>query len=75
MEWFKKLFSNNSDSNYQETLKRDEEHIITSGREICKFCGFEIYGEQKSIHKGGNIYHLKPCWRKIQKMTKKEAFG
>jgi len=75
MGWFKKLFSNDSDSNYQETLKEDEKYITTEDRKVCDFCGYEIFGEQKTIHKGGKIYHVKPCWRTIQKMAKKEAFG
>ena len=75
MGWLKKLFSDKSDSNYQETLKKNEEHITTQERNICDFCGFEIYGEQKTVSKAGKIYHVKPCWRKLQKMAKKEAFG
>lgn len=75
MGWLKKLFSDKGDSNYQETLKKDEEHIMTQDRRICDFCGFEIFGEQKTVRKAGKIYHTKPCWRKLQKMAKKQAFG
>lgn len=69
MEWFKKIF------NKKEQEEKVEEHIVTEDRDTCDFCGFEIFGEQKTIKKAGKQYHIKPCWRSLQKMAKKQAFG
>lgn len=43
--------------------------------EVCDHCGFEITSQQRSIHKFGKTYHVKPCWREVYKGAKKEMFG
>ena len=69
MKWIKKIFGK------KEEEPEVEKHVITEDRNVCDFCGFEIFGEQKTIIKAGKRYHVKPCWRSLQKMAKKQAFG
>ena len=59
----------------EEILKKDEEIYTKNSFKICDYCGHEIFGQQKYVSKGGKIYHVKPCWRTLQKKAKKEAFG
>ena len=75
MGWIKKLWKKSKTLNYEETLKKDEEIFTENSFRICDYCGHEIFGKQKSVTKNDKIYHVKPCWRSLQKMAKKEAFG
>lgn len=75
MGWMKKLFKPKKKVELKKKEEPKEEHIITDDRGVCDYCGFEIFGEQKSIRKAGKTYHNKPCWRNLQKMAKREAFG
>ena len=56
----------------EEPIQEVEE---ISNERICDACGLGIHGDQKSVCKAGKRYHVKPCWRNLQKMAKKEAFG
>ncbi len=75
MNWIKKLWKKRETLNYEEILKKDEEIFAEDSFRICDYCGHEIFGQQKHVNKGGKIYHVKPCWRILQKMAKKETFG
>ncbi len=75
MNWIKKLWKKRETLNYEEILKKDEEIYTKNSFKICDYCGHEIFGQQKYVSKGGKIYHVKPCWRTLQKKAKKEAFG
>ena len=74
MKWIKNIFKK-KDQPIETIPEAKPEHIVTDDRNVCDFCGFEIFGEQKTVSKAGKRYHLKPCWRVIQKMAKKEAFS
>lgn len=41
----------------------------------CDACKLGIQSQQKSVKKQGKRYHVKPCWRNLQKIAKQQAFG
>lgn len=74
MGWIKRIFKAKKKEVLEKREVIEEEHEEATGL-ICDACKMPIYGEQKSIKKAGKRYHVKPCWRNLQKMAKKEAFG
>ena len=78
MNWLKKIFNKKDVEKDKEIIPQEnkiEEPIIHSREQICDACKMGISGEQKSVTKAGKKYHVKPCWRNLQKMAKTEAFG
>lgn len=75
MEFFKKLFTKNKIIE-KEVIEPEQEQEIeeVSNDRICDACELGIQSEQKSVKVAGKRYHVKPCWRNIQKMAKQQAF-
>ena len=76
MKFFKKLFENKSSGDEvinDAPLEQEDNSVID--KNICQACNLEIHGEQKSVKIAGKRYHVKPCWRSIQKLAKKQVFG
>jgi len=61
-----KLFKNLFKKKEKEKIKKEIIPEETSDL-ICAYCGMGINGEQKIKTFNGKKYHLKPCWRKLQK--------
>ena len=74
MKWLNKIFKKDRIQEEEDIEEIKEEVSIPTG-ETCDACNLPIFGEQKSVHKTGKVYHVKPCWRNLQKMAKKQAFG
>lgn len=76
MGFFKKLFTKKEDIKVEdiesENMEQEDKTVIREN--ICSACELEIHGEQKSVKVAGKRYHVKPCWRTIQKMAKEQAF-
>ena len=66
-------------NNFKNFLKKDdiqvEEQIVNDCNPICDYCGRSIFGEQKVKSFGGKKYHLRPCWRELQKQSYKKVYG
>ena len=77
MNWIKKLFRKKQEEEIleQPKIEEPEEINLTETDKVCDYCGFPIYGEQKSISKFKKHYHVKPCWRKLLKAGKQELFN
>ena len=76
MGWIKNIFSKESNKKVDnEEIQVEKPEEIPVSENICDACKLPIFGEQKSVSKGGKRYHIKPCWRNLQKIAKKEAFG
>lgn len=74
MKWIKNIFKKEKKEEETPEVENKETVEVKTGI-ICDACECEIFGEQKSVSKGGKRYHVKPCWRNLQKMAKNEAFG
>ena len=75
MKWLKNLFKKQEKEEKVETKQEYIEETISSSEEkICDYCNLPIHGEQKSITKFKKHYHVKPCWRNLQKDVKRGAF-
>lgn len=76
MKWLKSIFKKDDAKKVEEEpTKIETPEEIPTGKNVCDACKMTIFNEQKSVSKGGKRYHVKPCWRNLQKMAKKEAFG
>lgn len=73
---FKRLFKKEKgkEAVVVEEEKQEEVEMEPTGI-VCAACELDIHGEQKSVKVAGKRYHVKPCWRTIQKMGKQQAFG
>ena len=74
MKWINRLFKRKKKEIYPVD-EEEKKYKELYSEEICDACKSYIFSGQKSITKAGKRYHVKPCWRKLQKMAKKEAFG
>lgn len=74
---FKRLFKREKAEEVvvEESKEALEEVEPVSTGIVCAACELNIHGEQKSVKVAGKRYHVKPCWRTIQKMGKQQAFG
>ena len=71
MKWIKNLF------NKKETTTKEVEQTIETLEPtslICEYCKMSIFENQKIKTFNGKKFHLKPCWYKLLKDSKKEAF-
>ena len=73
MGFFKKLFEKKEAK--VETEQEEQVEEIVDYENVCAACELGIHDDQKSVKVAGRRYHVKPCWRNIQKMAKQQAFG
>ena len=71
--FLKKLFTKKETAEEEVIEEQLEDEV--DDRNICAACELGIGSEQKSVKVAGRRYHVKPCWRNIQKMAKEQAFG
>ena len=82
MGFLKKLFGLEKENKISPDFIGDKEDEMkigticpeTTSEIMCEHCHLPIWGNQKIKTFQNKKYHVKPCWRDLQKIAKKELF-
>ena len=71
MKFLKRIFVKKQKGAALEDKQFEEDIEATSL--VCEYCKMFIHKDQKVKTFNGKKYHLKPCWRNLQKDVKKQS--